>query len=55
MELSKVVPWGGSLNEYRQVFSLSAEDLHKKILGCADGPASFNAELTPICSRSSLR
>lgn len=46
MELSKVVPWGRSLNEYRQMFSLSADDLRKKILGCADGPASFNAELT---------
>ena len=48
MELSKVVPWGRSLNEYRQMFSLSADDLRKKILGCADGPASFNAELTCI-------
>jgi hypothetical protein len=28
------------------MFSLSAADLARTILGCADGPASFNAELT---------
>lgn len=28
------------------MFSLSARDLKKTILGCGDGPASFNAELT---------
>ena len=27
------------------MFSLSGDDFGKKILGCADGPASFNAEL----------
>ena len=48
MELSEVVPWGRLLSEYRQMFSLSADDIDKKILGCADGPASFNAELTSI-------
>ncbi|VAW71469.1 hypothetical protein MNBD_GAMMA12-3798 [hydrothermal vent metagenome] len=46
MDLSKVVPWGRSLNEYVEMFSLSNDDLCKKILGCGDGPASFNAELT---------
>ena len=46
MELSKVVPWGRSLNEYRELFSLTDGDLEKKILGCGDGPACFNAELT---------
>ncbi len=46
MELSKVVPWGRSLNEYREMFSLSERDLEKKILGCGDGPACFNAELS---------
>ncbi len=45
MELSKVVPWGRSLSEYRDMFSLSSDDLEKKILGCGDGPACFNAEL----------
>jgi hypothetical protein len=46
MELSSVVPWGRSLSEYKEMFSLSSNDLSKKILGCGDGPASFNAELT---------
>lgn len=46
MELSKVVPWGRSLNEYRAMFSLSEHDLEKKLLGCGDGPACFNAELS---------
>ena len=27
------------------MFSLSPDDLKRKILGCGDGPASFNAEL----------
>ena len=46
MELSKVIPWGRSLNEYKDIFSLSNDDLNKQILGCGDGPACFNAELT---------
>ena len=46
MELSKVVPWGRSLSEYRDMFSLSSDDLEKKILGCGDGPACFNAEVS---------
>lgn len=45
MKLESVVPWGRSLNEYRSMFSLTEEDLNKKVLGCGDGPASFNAEL----------
>ncbi len=44
--LDKVVPWGRSFDEYRDMFSLSSEDLNKHILGCGDGPASFNVELT---------
>ena len=46
MELSEVVPWGRSLSEYKEMFSLSSDDLRKKILGCGDGPACFNAELS---------
>jgi len=45
LKLESVVPWGRSLNEYRSMFSLTEEDLNKKVLGCGDGPASFNAEL----------
>lgn len=28
------------------MFALSSDELHSRILGCADGPASFNAEAT---------
>jgi len=46
MKLENVVPWGRSLTEYQAMFALSEEDLQKRILGCGDGPASFNAEMT---------
>lgn len=52
MELASVVPWGRSLEEYQAMFKLSATDLKKAILGCADGPASFNAELTQFGGRA---
>jgi hypothetical protein len=44
--LDRVVPWGRSFDEYRQMFALSQIDLGSRILGCADGPAGFNAEAT---------
>ena len=44
--LEEVVPWGRSFEEYRRMFSLSDRDLSERILGCADGPASFNSGLT---------
>src|SRR5689334_1179760 len=44
--LDQVVPWGRSFDEYRRMFSLSDEDLGGRILGCGDGPASFNVEAT---------
>ena len=44
--LDKVVPWGRSLDEYVTMFALSSQDLDKNILGCSDGPASFNSLLT---------
>ncbi len=40
------VPWGRSFDEYRRMFNLTDEDLSRGILGCADGPASFNAEMS---------
>lgn len=46
MQLENVVPWGRSFDEYKDIFSLTETDLNKSILGCGDGPASFNAELT---------
>ena len=44
--LDQVVPWGRSFDEYCRMFSLTASDLGLHILGCADGPASFNVEAT---------
>jgi SAM-dependent methyltransferase len=44
--LDQVVPWGRSFDEYRRMFALSDADLALNILGCGDGPASFNAEAT---------
>jgi len=44
--LDQVVPWGRSFDEYRQMFALTDDDLGLKIVGCGDGPASFNAEAT---------
>ena len=44
--LEQVVPWGRSFDEYCGMFALSDGDLALRILGCGDGPASFNAEAT---------
>ncbi len=44
--LTSIVPWGRSFGEYQRMFALSEADLGRTILGCADGPASFNAEAT---------
>jgi hypothetical protein len=48
MELKNIVPWGRTLKEYKEMFLLDENDLQKTILGCGDGPASFNAELTSL-------
>ena len=45
MKLEEVVPWGRTLEEYKSMFNLSETDLNAKILGCGDGPASFNTEM----------
>ena len=44
--LNDVVPWGRSYDEYVRMFALEEPDLRLRIVGCADGPASFNAEAT---------
>ncbi len=46
MKLENVVPWGRNLDEYKNMFLLSKQDLQSKILGCGDGPSSFNVEIT---------
>lgn len=48
MDLSNIVPWGRSYSEYKDMFCLTTDDIKKAILGCGDGPASFNAELTKM-------
>jgi hypothetical protein len=45
VKLDRVVPFGRSLAEYRLMFNLIADDLKRKILDVAGGPASFNAEM----------
>jgi hypothetical protein len=45
-QLDNVVPWGRSFAEYQAMFALTEADLQGRILGCGDGPASFNCELT---------
>src|SRR5262245_19730631 len=44
--LDRVVPWGRSFAEYQRMFALTESDLQKRIVGCGDGPAAFNAEAT---------
>src|SRR5512143_1332675 len=45
LTLAEVIPWGRSLPEYLSMFDLHPADLGRSILGCGDGPASFNAEM----------
>ena len=45
MELKNIIPWGRNLSEYVAMFMLTDEDLNSKILGCGDGPSSFNTEV----------
>jgi hypothetical protein len=49
--LSDVVPWGRNFEEYCSMFALSPADLSRRILGCGDGPASFNAVGTGLGCR----
>lgn len=44
--IDRVVPWGRSAAEYRAMFALDAAHFGGRILGCGDGPASFNAEVS---------
>ena len=48
MKLENVVPWGRNLEEYKNMFLLLNQDLKSKILGCGDGPSSFNFEITKL-------
>lgn len=46
MKVVDIVPWGRNFEEYRRMFALTERELDMRILGCGDGPASFNAEMT---------
>lgn len=50
MQLDQVVPFGRSLDEYRLMFSFRG-GLGEAIIGIADGPASFNAEMHALGKR----
>ncbi len=41
----QVVPWGRSHAEYLRMFDLRPAEQRLRILGCGDGPASFNREM----------
>jgi hypothetical protein len=45
LTINSAYPWGRSFDEYRRMFRLADGDLGQRILGCADGPASFNATM----------
>jgi hypothetical protein len=49
--LSSVVPWGRTMSEYSLMFGLYEQNLDSSILGCGDGPASFNSEMTGLGRR----
>ncbi len=51
MKLESVVPWGRPMAEYVRMFALTEGDLSGRILDCAGGPASFNAEATALGHR----
>jgi hypothetical protein len=44
--LKQIIPLGRTLREYELMLALTEADRGLKILGCGDGPASFNAEWT---------
>jgi hypothetical protein len=44
--IDNVYPWGRTFDEYCRMFALTQDDLNARIASFADGPASFNAELT---------
>lgn len=47
-ELKNTVPWGRTLEEYRNIFNLTETDLDKQIISFGDGPASFNSEMKKL-------
>ena len=46
MHLDQIVPIGRSAADYRAMFALEGRDRGRRLLGCGDGPAAFNADWT---------
>lgn len=44
MDLKQTVPWGRDFDEYAEMFAFPSVKAGMTIIGCGDGPASFNAE-----------
>ena len=44
LHYEEIVPWGRNYDEYVRMFDLKNHELNLRILGCGDGPASFNCE-----------
>ena len=44
IQYKDIVPWGRNFDEYSRMFDLNASEICLRILGCGDGPASFNVE-----------
>lgn len=49
--LSGIVTWGRSYQEYVDMFHLQDWDFDHPIIGCGDGPASFNAVISRMGHR----
>ena len=47
-QVEDIVPWGRSFQEYVRMFALDDADLGRRMLRCADGPASFNRGVNQI-------
>jgi hypothetical protein len=45
VKYDSVVPWGRSYEEYISMFNLKESEINKSIIGCGDGPASFNCTM----------
>ena len=48
LRLEEIVPFGRSFDEYSRFFALTEEDLGRRIISVADGPAGFNAEMNRL-------
>lgn len=46
MHLDQIMPIGRSAADYRAMFALEGRDRGRRLRGCGDGPAAFNADWT---------